>query len=313
MKTVAVLGLGTMGSGMARSIANAGFPLIVWNRSLAPCAAFAERGTRVASTPAEAAARADVVLYCLPHADAVDTVVFGPNGVLSADTPPNVAIDLSTVHPDTSRKQADAYAEQDVGFLDAPVFGSRSEADSGSLWVVVGGAADTLADARPVLEAISQAIHHMGAEPGAGAAMKLCGNLLVASMFEALAESLVLGTASGLDPTDMLNVLDTVDFRSPLFKGVGTSMLNRSFDDPSFALRWMWKDATLIQQLAADYDLPVPAADAAASMLHAAVDDGHGDADASALIRALEARTSIRLDGPPAQTSESDDETPTQS
>ena len=253
-----------------------------------------------------------MVLYCLPHADAVNTVVFGPNSVLDANTLPDVAIDLSTVHPETSRKQAEAYAEQDVGFLDAPVFGSRSEADSGSLWLVVGGPADTLDGARPVLQATSQAIHHMGTEPGAGAAMKLCGNLLVASMFEALAESLVLGTASGLNPTKMLDVLDTVDFRSPLFKGVGTSMLTQSFDDPSFALRWMWKDATLIRQLADDHDVPVPVTDAARSMLHAAVEDGHGDADASALIRALEVRTGVRLDGSSNEEADAREDAPPQ-
>lgn len=294
---VAVLGLGTIGRGIARTLQVDGVPLVVWNRTQARCAPFANAGATVAETPSDAAASADVVLYCLSNADAVEAVVFGADGVLAGIRAGSVAVDLSTVPPSTSRKQADAYAAQDVAFLDAPVFGSRSEAHDGSLWLVVGGPPDTLERVRPVFDVIGQAVHHMGTAPGAGAAMKLCGNLLVASMVEALSESLLLGAASGLDPAAMLDVLDTVDFASPLFKGVGTAMLERRFDDPSFALRWMLKDATLITQFADAHNVPVPVIDAAQSMLHAAVDDGHGDRDAAALIRALETRAGRHLNG----------------
>jgi 3-hydroxyisobutyrate dehydrogenase-like beta-hydroxyacid dehydrogenase len=280
---------------MAQNVHAAGFPLTVWNRRPERCGPLADAGATVAETPARAAANADVVLYCLAHDDAVDAVVFGADGVLAGISGGAVAVDLSTVHPDTSRRQATAYARQEVRFLDAPVFGSRSEAQAGTLWLVVGGPEDGLDRARPVLDAIGRQIHHMGTAPGSGAAMKLCGNLLVASMFEALAESLMLGTSAGLDAAAMLEVLDAVDFRSPLFKGVGTAMRERRFDDPSFALRWMLKDAALIERFAADQGVPAPGIGAARSMLQSAVDDGHGHQDAAALIRALESRAGRRL------------------
>ena len=142
---------------------------------------------------------AQVVMYCLSNDRAIEEVVFGSGGVLSAVSRGQIVLDNSTVHPDTSRREAAAYAAKGVEFLDVPVFGSRNEAASGGLWVLAGGKRDVFDRVRPILDAIGATVHYMGGS-GNGAAMKLVGNLIVASQLEALGEAMVLATKAGLNP-----------------------------------------------------------------------------------------------------------------
>jgi 3-hydroxyisobutyrate dehydrogenase-like beta-hydroxyacid dehydrogenase len=203
---------------------------------------------------------------------------------------------MSTVHPDTTRKQAKAYAEKGADFVSAPVFGSKGEAANGGLWIVVGGPEATVDRLRPALEAMSASVHHMGAAVEAGTSMKLVGNALVASMIEGLGEALLLAKKAGLDLDQVRDVIGETDFRSPLFDGVGAAMTERRFE-PSFALRHMLKDANLINRLAKDLNTPAPVASAARETLKAAVNQGWGDEDAAALVKALEQDAGVTLDG----------------
>ena len=127
MKTISYLGLGTMGSGMASNLLKAGYELTVWNRSAEKCEPFARNGTRVADTPRDAVRNVDLVMYCLSNDQAVEDVIFGANGILSGINQGQVAIDMSTVLPETSLREQEAYANYGVDFLDAPVFGSKQE------------------------------------------------------------------------------------------------------------------------------------------------------------------------------------------
>lgn len=296
MKQIAYLGLGIMGSGMAANLLRAGYSVTVWNRTAKHCQPLVEQGANQADTPARAVANADAVLYCLSDDAAVEETVFGTNGLLTAVQPGQIAIDMSTVHPKTSRRQAIAYAEKGAEFLDAPVFGSKAEAATGGLWILVGGKPEVFERAKPILQQLSASLHYMGAV-GQGASMKLVGNLVVASQIEALGEAMVLATKAGLDPQVVLDVLRVVDFRSPLFDGVGSGLIKRDFST-NFALKWLLKDANLIAQFAQDLNSPTPAAAMVRENLKVAVNQGWGDENASALIKALEQQANVTVGNP---------------
>jgi 3-hydroxyisobutyrate dehydrogenase-like beta-hydroxyacid dehydrogenase len=288
MERIAYLGLGTMGSGMAANLIEAGYPVLVWNRTAEKCEPLVEMGARQMPTPAAATSAADVIMYCLSNDDAVESVLFSDDGVIAGTRGDQIAIDMSTVHPDTSRREATAYADRDVAFLDAPVFGSKGEAESGGLWILVGGNEDAFERIRPILEHLSASVHYMGGT-GMGTSMKLVGNLIVAAQLEAVGEALILAQKAGLDLNDVMDVLDVVDFRSPLISGVGRSLIERDFTT-FFALRHMLKDANLIARFAEDLRVPVPGSAVVREMLKAAVNQGWGEENASALVKALEAQ-----------------------
>ena len=291
MTTIAFLGLGTMGRGMVGNLVRAGHDVTVWNRR--PERAEGLEGVTVAGSIAEAVAGRDVVLYCLADDAAVEAVVFAPGGVLESVGTDSVVADLSTISVGLSDRETAAFAERGVPFLDAPVFGSKGEAAAGGLWIVVGGEAAVLDRVRPVLEALSETVHHLGAG-GSGARMKLVGNLLVAAQLQALGDALTLARAAGLDLARVLDVVSVTDFRSPIFDGVGAAVLVGDYS-PSFALDLMLKDARLIQDLAATVGAPVPATDLVEQTLVTAVERGYGEENASALIKVIAANGGVEL------------------
>jgi 3-hydroxyisobutyrate dehydrogenase-like beta-hydroxyacid dehydrogenase len=236
----------------------------------------------------------NVIMTCLSNDDAVEGVLWSDHGVLEGAHADQIALDMSTVHPDTSRAESAAFSDLGVQFLDAPVFGSKGEAESGGLWIVVGGNRGVLDHVRPILGPLSASVHYMGGT-GMGTSMKLVGNLIVAAQMEAVGEALILATKAGLDPSDVMDVLDVVDFRSPLISGVGRSLAHRDFST-SFALRHMLKDANLIARLAEELGSPIPETAVVRETIKAAVNQGWGDENASALIKALEAQAAAKVE-----------------
>jgi 3-hydroxyisobutyrate dehydrogenase-like beta-hydroxyacid dehydrogenase len=283
--------MGTMGRGMAANLLKAGYSVTVWNRTPERCAELVAKGARQAKSPAEAVADAEMVMYCLSDDAAVDALVFGAGGLMQAVHAGQIAVDMSTIHPGTTRKEAAAYAEKGVRFLDAPVFGSKNEAANGGLWIPVGGDQALYEEIKPVLECLSETTHYMGGT-AMGTSMKLVGNLVVASQLEALGEAMVLATKAGLNPDDVLGVLHVTDFKSPIFDGVGPALVARDFTT-FFALKLMLKDANLIARFAQDLNVPIPAAAATRENIKAAVNKGWGAQNASALIRNLEDQAGV--------------------
>lgn len=292
---IAYLGIGVMGRGMVPNLVRAGHAVTVWNRTPDAALAMRAHGAIVAASIAEAVHGAELILYCLSDDAAVEAVVFGDDGVLAHATPGQTVIDLSTIHPDLSLRQHAAFAERGASFVDAPVFGSKNEAAGGGLWIVVGGADDAFARVRPVLEVLSETVHHMGG-PGMGARMKLVGNLVVAMQLEALGEAMVLATKAGLDARKVLEVLHVTDFKSPIFDGVGDALVRRDFGT-HFALKHMLKDANLIARFAQDLNSPIPAAAAARETIKGAVNQGWGEENASAMIKMLELQGAAEVRG----------------
>lgn len=291
MKKIAYLGLGIMGRGMAANLLKAGYPVTVWNRTAARCEPLVSQGAEQAGSPAEAAAGADVIMYCVSDDAAVEALVFGQDGVLAGVRAGQIVIDLTTVHPDTTRREAAAYAEKGVKFLDAPVFGSKNEAANGGLWIVVGGERELYDQMKPILERLSETTHYMGGT-AMGTSMKLVGNLVVASQLEALGEAMTLATKAGLNPEDVLGVLHVTDFKSPIFDGVGQMLINRDFST-HFSLNLMLKDANLIARFAQDLNVPLPASAAIREVIKSAVNKGWGKENASAFIKQLEEQANV--------------------
>jgi len=293
MSQIAYLGLGTMGSGMVSNLLKAGHSVTVWNRSPGRADELVAAGATEAASIAEAVAGKEFVMSCLADDAAVRDVVLGAAGVVENVDPRSIVIDMSTISPTLSDEEASAFEARGVPFLDAPVFGSKGEAASGGLWVVVGGSADVLDRARPVLEPVSETIHHMGPQ-GSGARMKLVGNLIVASQLYALGEALTLALKSGLKIEDVLDVLHVTDFKSPIFDGVGAAVAQADYS-PAFALKLMLKDAKLMREWAGRVGAHLTGPEAAIDVLEAGVEQGLAEQNASALIKVIAERSGVEL------------------
>jgi 3-hydroxyisobutyrate dehydrogenase-like beta-hydroxyacid dehydrogenase len=293
IKAISYLGLGTMGSGMVSNLLKAGFKLTVWNRSLEKCDPFARKGARVAATPAEAVSGVELVMYSLSDDQAVEDVVFGPQGILTAIKPGQIAVDMSTVLPAMSLREQEAYTRCGVDFLDAPVFGSKNESAKAKLWIMAAGNKAIFNEVKPVLEHLGQTVHYFG-QNGNAAAMKLVGNLIIALEMEALAEGLVLAQKAGLDLKTVMEVVKVADFNSPLLVSNGRNILKRDFST-SFALKLMLKDAELIENFGGSLESPIPALRVVKNNLASAVALGFGKENASAVIKALEKEAGVEV------------------
>ena len=295
IKKISYLGLGTMGAGMASNLLKAGYQLSVWDRTAAKCEPFARKGARVAKTPADAVRDADLVMYSLSDDGAIEKVVFGEKGILSAIAAGQIAVDMSTVLPATSLREEEEYAKRGADFMDAPVFGSKDESANAKLWVLAAGKKQTFEKVKPVLEKLGQTVHYLG-KNGNATAMKLVGNLMVALELEALAEGLVLARKAGLDLKTVMEVVKVADFRSPLLIDNGDNILKRDFST-YFSLQLMLKDANLIQQFSQSLNSPIPALRVVQKNLEDAVALGFGKENASALIKAVEREAGVEVKG----------------
>ncbi len=293
MTKIAYLGMGTMGSGMAANLKKAGHDVSAWNRTPKTSPVLQEADLRVTTDLATALEGAEVVMYCLSDDKAVDDLVFGSHHLLELVPNGAVVIDLSTIDPETSAKERQAFEAKGHSFLDAPVFGTKGEAEGAGLWIVVGGPRDVFESVLPLFQAISETVHYMG-EGGKGTAMKLVGNLLVASQLQALGEALTLAKKAGLNLADVQEVLDVADFRTPIYYGVGRGAQAGDYT-VNFALKLMLKDAKLIQDFAGRLGSPVPTAATAQKYIEESMKDGHGELNASALILAIAKEAGVDL------------------
>jgi 3-hydroxyisobutyrate dehydrogenase len=287
-QSVALLGLGTMGAGMAANLLKAGFPLAVWNRSRAKAEAFAAQDARVAETPADAARGASVILSMLADDTASRAVWLGSDGALAAAENGAVLVDSSTVSPTWIAELAEAAAARGVSFLDAPVTGSRAQAAGGQLSFLVGGPVEALAAARPVLEAMSKEIVHLG-PVGSGAKLKLVNNFLCGVQIASLAEGMVWLERSGLDRDKALEFLKSGAAGSPLLANISARMANKDYG-VNFYLKLMSKDLKYAGESAAENGVDLTTAANARALFEQAVALGYADKDMSAVVEPLRAK-----------------------
>ena len=285
---VAFIGLGALGAPMAANLLAKGIPLTVHNRHRERERPLAAAGARRAATPAEAARDAAVLALCLSDDTAVAEVLLGRGGdtadaALAGLAPGSLVVDFSTIAPASSRAMADALAERGVAYLDAPVTGGTEGARAGTLSVLVGGEADDLERARPVLEAVGRTITHLG-PVGAGQEAKAVNQVLVAGSYAAVAEALALGQRLGLPMEQVRQALLGGAAGSWALEHRGGSMLRGEFP-LGFRLRLHRKDLAIALEAAAAGGLELQVARQVAAMEDDLIAAGRGDEDVSALAR----------------------------
>ena len=282
---VALIGLGLMGSGMARRLLGAGFPLTVYNRNPERAAPLAAEGAHSAASPREATSRADVVLSMVADDAASRAVWRGEHGALAGATRGAVLVECSTLTVGWIEELARDAASVGCELLDAPVTGSKVHAASGELSFLVGGSAAALETARPVLAAMSRAIVHVGAT-GCGALLKLINNFLAGVQGASLAEALALIERSGLDRAKALEVLTNGAPGSPLVKTLSGRMTARDYT-PNFLLKLMAKDMTYALGEGRRYGLFLSTAASALELYDRSIASGRGEEDFSVIVEAL--------------------------
>jgi 3-hydroxyisobutyrate dehydrogenase len=284
-ENVAILGLGTMGSGMAANLLKAGFPLSVYNRTRTKAQPLIDAGARSASTPAEAVKDASVIISMLADDTASREVWLGENGALAAAKKTAILIESSTVSPAWIAELANQAEQRGLDLLDAPVTGSRTQAEAGQLSFLVGGKDTTLEAATPVLQAMSKEIVHLG-PIGSGAKMKLINNFLCGVQVASFAEGLIWIERSGLDREKALSILKTGAPGSPLLGAISARMVSQNYT-VNFLLKLMTKDLLYAQNEAELSNVDLKTAEVARSLFAAAIDQGFGDQDMSSVIEPL--------------------------
>lgn len=284
MRAVTLLGLGTMGHGMANQLLAAGFPLTVWNRSPGKARALEAAGARVAATPRLAAAAADVVISMVADDAASRAVWLGESGALAGVRAGTVLIECSTASPGWIQELGAAARERGCTLIDAPVTGSRAEAEGGRLLFLASGDPAVIEQVSDVLGAMGRGVLQLG-PLGSGAFVKLVNNFVCGVQVAALAEAMALIEASGLDRGRALSVLLEGAPGSPLVRGVAARMLEPS-DQVNFAVDLMAKDLTYASSVAAAHQIDLATAQAALQLFRAAGERGLGRRDIAAVVEA---------------------------
>ena len=278
MTLIAFVGLGQMGLPMAGRLLDAGYELVVWNRTAEKAEPLVERGARLVDTPAEAARQSEVVFTMLATPEALEEVAFGAGGLVEGMDEGHTLIEMSTVGPDVVRDLAERVPE-DVDVIDAPVLGSVPQATDGSLKIFVGAEPELAEEWTPLLETFGTPIY-MG-PPGSGAAMKLVTNSILGALMSGLAEALTLSDAFALDQSTVLDILA----ESPIGVTVRSKreMIESGRFPPNFKLALAAKDLRLVSGTAENAGLALPLATAARAWFELADSQGLGALDYSAV------------------------------
>jgi 3-hydroxyisobutyrate dehydrogenase len=279
---VALIGLGLMGSGMAGRLLAAGYPLTVYNRTPAKAQPLAEQGAKLAKSPAEAASGADVIFSMVSDDDVSRQVWLGDEGALAAAAPGTVLVESSTLTPGWISELNTAAQSKGLELIDAPVTGSKPQAAAGQLLFLAGGSESALSKIKPVLQAMSRGIVHLG-PTGSGSRMKLINNFLSAVQAASLAEAIGLIERCGLDAAQAVGVLTDGAPGSPMLKTVSARMLAREYET-NFAARLMAKDLRYVLGLAKEQSQELLTGAGALRDYEAAVAAGQGDRDLSVIV-----------------------------
>ncbi len=293
---VGFIGMGRMGVPMARNVLKGGHDLTVYNRTPGRCAPLADAGASVAGTPAELAAGAEVVITMVADPPAAIEVITGSGGVLSGIDSGSTIIEMSTIGPVVVRELAAAADGQGVAFVDSPVSGSVAFAEGAQLTATVGGDKAALERVLPVLETMTKAHFHLGPS-GAGAAMKLAVNSVIAVLNQSISEALVLAEAGGIQPEAAYEVFKNSAIAAPYVHYREGAYLDPANELPGFTPGQMRKDLALAFELATVANVPLPAATSADLFLSIALGLGYENEDMAVLTRVLRELSAVHSSG----------------
>src|SRR6476646_5067746 len=279
---VGFIGLGNMGSGVAANLLKAGHTLTVYNRTAARAEALVAQGATLAKTPSEAA-RGEVVITMLADDAAVESGVFGVDGVLAGLKPGSIHISMSTISVALAERLASAHQAAGQRFVAAPVFGRPEAAAAGKLFIVAGGEPKTVQFCQPLFKVLGQRTFVIADEPPKANLVKLSGNFLIAAVIETLGEAFALVGKAGIDRARYLDILTNTLFGAPVYKTYGGIIAEERYAPPGFRARLGFKDIHLALGAAEALQVPMPVASLLRDRFLALLATGAGDLDWSAL------------------------------
>jgi 2-hydroxy-3-oxopropionate reductase len=286
MSTIGFIGLGIMGSPMAVHLQEAGHGVSGYNKRRDTTGPLVEAGGRKASSIADAVQGADVVAIMVPDSPDVQEVLTGQGGVFESAAPGTLVIDFSSIRPDVTTELAQIASEREFRLLDAPVSGGEAGAKNAALSIMVGGAAEDFAAAKPIFDAVGKTIVHVGPN-GAGQTVKAANQLIVGTNIQVLAEALVFLEAYGVDTEAAMDVLGGGLAGSMVLQQKRGNMLSRSFA-PGFRIDLHHKDMGIVTSAAREAGVALPVGAIVAQLMASARACGDGDLDHSALLRGVE-------------------------
>ena len=286
-RAVGFIGLGRMGSGMARNLLKAGVPLVVWDVLPEAGRFLTEDGASVAADPAALAGSAELVFLCVPSDKEAEEVLFGARGVVAGGKTPAV-VDTTTMNHRAARRLAERARGAGLSYADCPVSGMPQRAESGTLTMMFGGSAELFAQSKPYLDVMGEFVVHCG-DVGMGQLMKAVNNIVYDVNIAAFCEVLPFAVKAGLQPAQVAEVLTTGNSRSFASEHFVPRIMQRRFEG-DFSLRAAYKDIVNIQEAAAQLDASLPLVEAMVKAYRAAIEMGFGDEPKSAMVKVYEER-----------------------
>ncbi len=283
---VGFVGLGVMGLPMAGHLLAAGHELAVWARRPESAAPVVAAGATLCVTPAELAARCEVVISVITASADVAQLALGPGGLIEGFAPGGIHADMSTIAPGTARQVAARYAEKGIGWLDAPVSGGELGAREATLAIMAGGVAETLERVRPLLACLGKTVVHIG-PAGAGQVAKACNQMIMVNAIQACAEAMRLAGAHGVDPAKVREALMGGSAASKVLDVMGGRMARRDFA-AGIQSRLHHKDFAILMAEARQLGAPLPVAAQTWQQLNALMALGGGRDDTASLLKVLE-------------------------
>ena len=282
---VSFIGMGTMGTAMALNIIKAGHEITVHNRSRAKEEPMAKAGARRAGSPKEASQEADIIVTCVSDTPDVEGVIMGANGVIHGAQPGAIVIDMSTISPSATRRIAAELAKKGIRMLDAPVSGGSEGAQKGTLTIMVGGSAEDVAQAMPVLSAMGKSITHVGPS-GAGQFTKAINQVIISGVYLAVAEGMTLGLKAGLDMEKVVQALAGGAAGSWVLNFRSGNMIKNEYP-LGFRVRLHRKDLGIALEAAKEMGVFLPCAALVEQIENGLMSLGFGDEDMSAMARLI--------------------------
>ncbi len=292
-ETIGFIGLGIMGRGMSRNLLKAGFPLVVWNRTASRMTPLVEAGAQSATSPADLAARCDIVITCVSNTEDVEQVLLGEQGVIHGARPGTLVIDMSTISPHATRQMAEKLAQRGLHMLDAPISGGSEGAANGTLAIMVGGEAEQVQRAMPCFQAMGKTITHVGGH-GAGQMTKLVNQILVVGNALAMSEALLFAQAGGLDLEKVLAAVSGGAAGSWMLSHRGPQIIARDWR-PGFTVDLQQKDLRLVLAEADQLGVPALVTAQVFNLYRTLQQAGLGSEGNHALIKALERLSGLEV------------------
>jgi 2-hydroxy-3-oxopropionate reductase len=283
---IGFIGLGVMGRPMAQNLMEAGYELVLYNRTLEKAEEIAGDGSTVAESPREAAESCDLIVLMLPDSPQVEEVVEGEDGVLEGLKEGALIVDMSTISPVVTRELAEKLEERGATMLDAPVSGGEPGAQQGTLAIMVGGSEEDFERARPLLEVMGDTITHVG-PTGAGQTAKAANQIVVAVTLEGISEALVLASKAGVAPGKILEAISGGLAGSNVMEAKKENFLEHDFE-PGFRVDLHHKDLGIALATGREYGVSLPVTAIVDQMLETLKTKGRGDRDHSAILTLIE-------------------------